>query len=289
VQPVTSWIRRLLQRTHRQFRLNFQGRHISMETTRPNKRKRLSHACTRCRSKKVRCDELEPNCTNCVRARVACVTFDPRTLTAARRREAQSQPAEASPSASSHGYTGAPSNQEAATYSPSQQHLATADDEAESPAVSSPLLPVLPRFLHGNSLSVLTQWLDLAFARLGMTQRLHSTYKTIRASEKRPSYAGLTLDPADVLPPYAQVVSAFSMSMGWLFPMSGVSTEDYTPAPSHPSPLHALMHAVHLAGHVRAMFWLCLQPSTCHPGGIGQLRSRLYPSSAAYEHVSPLA
>jgi hypothetical protein len=80
-----------------------------------------------------------------------------------------------------------------------------------------------------------------------MTQRLHSTYKTIRASEKRPSYAGLTLDPADVLPPYAQVVSAFSMSMGWLFPMSGVSTEDYTPAPSHPSPLHALMHAVHLA------------------------------------------
>ena len=175
------------------------------------------------------------------------MTFDPRTLTAARRREAQSQPAEASPSASSHGYTCAPSNQEAATYSPSQQHLATADDEAESPAVSSPLLPVLPRFLHGNSLSVLTQWLDLAFARLGMTQRLHSTYKTIRASEKRPSYSGLTLDPADVLPPYGQVVSAFSMSMGWLFPISGVSTEDYTPAPSHPSPLHTLLHAVDLA------------------------------------------
>jgi hypothetical protein len=218
-----------------------------METSRPNKRKRLSHACTRCRSKKVRCDELEPNCTNCVRARVACVTFDPRTLTAARRREAQSQPAEASPSASSHGYIGAPSNQEVATYSPSQQHLATADDEAESPAVSSPLLPVLPRFLHGNSLSVLTQWLDLAFARLGMAQRLHSTYKIIRASEKRPSYAGLTLDPADVLPPYGQVVSAFSMSMGWLFQMPGVSTEDYEPAPSHPSPLQALMHAVDLA------------------------------------------
>jgi hypothetical protein len=189
------------------------------------------------------------------------VTFDPRTLTAARRREAQSQPAEASPSASSHGYAGAPSIQEAATYSPSQQHLATADDEAESPAVSSPLLPVLPRFLHGNSLSVLTQWLDLAFARLGMTQRLHSTYKTIRASEKRPSYAGLTLDPADVLPPYAQVVSAFSMSMGWLFPMSGVSTEDYTPVPSRPSSLHALMHAVDLAadgsGGARAMSERC--------------------------------
>ena len=56
-----------------------------------------------------------------------------------------------------------------------------AEDEAESPAVSSPLLPVLPRFLNGNSLSVLTKWLDLEFARLGMTQRLHSNYKTIRA------------------------------------------------------------------------------------------------------------
>lgn len=46
----------------------------------PAKRKRLSHACTRCRTKKVRCDELLPKCTNCVRANVACVTFDPRTL-----------------------------------------------------------------------------------------------------------------------------------------------------------------------------------------------------------------
>ena len=215
-----------------------------METSRPTKRKRLSHACTRCRSKKVRCDELEPNCTNCVRANVACVTFDPRTLTAARRREAQSQPAEALPSTPSDGYAGAPSDQGAVMRSPSQQNFAAADDEAESPAVSSPLLPVLPRFLNGNSLSVLTQWLDLAFARLGMTQRLHSTYKTIRASEKRPSYAGLTLRADDVLPSHAQVASNFSTSMGWLLPMSEGSAEGDPPAPSHPSPLHALMYAV---------------------------------------------
>jgi hypothetical protein len=223
-----------------------------MEASQPNaKRKRLSHACTRCRSKKVRCDELEPNCTNCVRANVACVTIDPRTLTAARRREAQSQPAEASPSVLSYALAGTSGNQGVASQSPSQQDLAaTADDEAESPAVSSPLLPVLPRFLHGNSLSVLTQWLDLAFARLGMTQRLHSTYKSIRASEKRPSYTGLTLGADDVLPPYAQVASTFSMTMGWLFPMSGGSTEDCNPIPSHPSPLHALMHAVNLAADV---------------------------------------
>ena len=194
-----------------------------MEPSRPNaKRKRLSHACTRCRSKKVRCDELEPNCTNCVRAKVACVTFDPRTLTAARRREAQTQPAEASPARSSYGYAGAPRKDDSRARSASQQGLAAADDEVESPAVSSPLLPVLPRFLNGNSLSVLTQWLDLAFARLGMTHRLHSTYKTIRASEKRPSYAGLALRADDALPSYAQVTSDFSMSMGWLFPMPGI-------------------------------------------------------------------
>jgi hypothetical protein len=221
-----------------------------METhaSRPNaKRKRLSHACTRCRSKKVRCDELEPNCTNCVRANVACVTFDPRTLTAARRREAQSQPAEASPSTSSYGYAGAAGHDEVARQSPTQHDLAAADDEAESPAVSSPLLPVLPRFLNGNSLSVLTQWLDLAFARLGMTQRLHSTYKRFRASEQRPSYAGLKLYADDVLPPHAQVASTFSASMGWLFPVSASSLEDSSPATTHPSPLHALMHAVDLA------------------------------------------
>ena len=134
--------------------------------------------------------------------------------------------------------------------SPSHQNLAAADDEAESPAVSSPLLPVLPRFLNGNSLSVLTQWLDLAFARLGMTQRLHSTYKTIRASEKRPSYAGLTLRADDVLPSHVQVASNFSTSMGWLLPMSEGSAEGDPSAPSHPSPLHALMYAVNLAADV---------------------------------------
>ena len=145
------------------------------------------------------------------------MTFDPRTQTAARRRQAHSQPAEASPSASSFVFNGAPSNGETGFQTASQHDSAAVDDEAESPAVSSPLLPVLPRFLNGNSLSVLTQWLDLAFARLGMTQRLHSTYKAIRASEKRPSYAGLTLLTHDVLPPYEQVESQFSTSMGWLF------------------------------------------------------------------------
>lgn len=220
-----------------------------MEASQPNaKRKRLSHACTRCRSKKVRCDELEPNCTNCVRANVACVTIDPRTLTAARRREAQSQPAEASPSASSYAFAGTSGNQGVASQSPSQQDLAaTADDEAESPAVSSPLLPVLPRFLHGNSLSVLTQWLDLAFARLGMRQRLHSTYQKFRASEQRTSYAGLKLWAGDVLPPHAQVASTFSTSMGWLFPVPESSIKDSSPATNSPSPLHALMHAANLA------------------------------------------
>jgi len=220
-----------------------------METSQPNaKRKRLSHACTRCRSKKVRCDELEPNCTNCVRAKVACVTFDPRTQTAARRREAPSRTAEPSPSRSSSGYAGAPRNGEIGARSTSQQDFAAADDEADSPAVTSPLLPALPRFLNGNSLSVLTQWLDLAFAKLGMTQRLHSTYKSIRASETRPSYAGLTLGSDDLLPGGMTRVHHFSCAaIGWLTPIIVGSIEDDAMHLGPPNPLHAVMCALILA------------------------------------------
>lgn len=199
----------------------------TMETSRPStKRKRLSHACTRCRSKKIRCDELEPNCTNCVRAGVECVTFDPRTLTTVRRRGAQSQPVEASPSTTGNAFAQHSNYANAYVQGISPPNLTGTVDDAESPAVSSPLLPVLPRFLNGNSLSVLTQWLDLTFARLGMTQRLHHTYNNIRASEQRLYYTGLTLQAGDMLPPYAKVAADFSTSMGWLFPIVEVSNYD---------------------------------------------------------------
>lgn len=127
----------------------------------PTKRKRLSHACTRCRSKKIRCDELEPRCTNCTRAGVDCVTFDPRTLASVQRREAQRQPPTSSPSLSTHARATSSTYGDAGPPSVSPRNVVPANMAEASPAESSPLLPVLPRFLNGNSLSVLTQWLDL--------------------------------------------------------------------------------------------------------------------------------
>jgi hypothetical protein len=55
------------------------------------KRKRLSTACTRCRSRKVRCDDKQPACTNCEKAGLDGVTWDARQpYIEVERREAQS-------------------------------------------------------------------------------------------------------------------------------------------------------------------------------------------------------
>lgn len=228
-----------------------------METIQPPaKRKRLSHACTRCRTKKVRCDELLPGCTNCVRANVACVTFDPRTLAMVQRREAQSQPPAASPSVPTNAYSHRLAGRDIEENGSPRQPEPAATTEAESPAVSYPYLPVLPRFLNGNSLSVLTQWLDLAFARLGMSQRLHQTYNKVRYNEKRQVYTNYA-DHNDVprsLPSLPQAVSTFTDSLGWIAPIliatplddpASVETHLGTAA-DEPRPLRALVHAVQL-------------------------------------------
>jgi hypothetical protein len=222
----------------------------------PVKRKRLSHACTRCRAKKIRCDELEPRCTNCARAGVSCVTFDPRTLASVQRREAQRQPPTSSPSLSNHARATSSPYGDAGPPSMSPQHVLAADVAESSPAESSPLLPVLPRFLNGNSLSVLTQWLDLAFARLGMTQRLHRTYNEIRSREQRPTYtcaATRTTDIQDRLPAYAQSKMALSSALGHIFPVFQKSSQEPTLGPTgalqpqtmpDKSPSNAVLEAV---------------------------------------------
>lgn len=195
----------------------------------PTKRKRLSHACTRCRSKKIRCDELEPRCTNCTRAGVDCVTFDPRTLASVQRREAQRQPPTSSPSLSTHARATSSTYGDAGPPSVSPRNVVPANMAEASPAESSPLLPVLPRFLNGNSLSVLTQWLDLAFARLGMTQRLHRTYNEIRSREQRPTYTCPTAKASDIqdsLPAYAQSKIALSGALGHVFPLFQVGSQE---------------------------------------------------------------
>lgn len=248
-----------------------------METSQPSaKRKRLSHACSRCRAKKIRCDEQEPKCTNCVRANVSCVTYDPRTLASAQRREAQRQPA-ASPTASNYARPASSDWNDAAHSTTSPQDSLNIHASEPSPAESSPLLPVLPRFLNGNSLSVLTQWLDLAFARLGMSHRLHRTYNEIRVREQRPMYTHT--DASDIrtrLPTYSEAKAAVPASLTQVFPilelvlldpslatggnpeqnnLSGISPpngmldaiEMASPIPDGPTPLHALLHAMSCA------------------------------------------
>ena len=218
----------------------------------PAKRKRLSHACTRCRAKKIRCDELEPRCTNCARASVSCVTFDPRTLASVQRREAQRQPPTSSPSLSNHARATSSTYGDAGPPSMSPQHVISANVAESSPAESSPLLPVLPRFLNGNSLSVLTQWLDLAFARLGMTQRLHRTYNEIRSREQRPTYTCPNVKANDIhdsLPPHVQAKTMLSAALGHVFPVLQSSSLEPALAStgslqSHSLPAHSPSNSV---------------------------------------------
>lgn len=113
----------------------------------------------------------------------------------------------------------------------SPQHVVAANIAEASPAESSPLLPVLPRFLNGNSLSVLTQWLDLAFARLGMTQRLHRTYNEIRSREQKPTYTCPTVRASDIqdsLPLYTQSKIALSTALGHGFPIFQTNPQEPT-------------------------------------------------------------
>jgi len=49
-----------------------------MDNPRPVKRSRLSLACDRCRSRKVRCDDQQPVCRPCQSRNETCVTTDPR-------------------------------------------------------------------------------------------------------------------------------------------------------------------------------------------------------------------
>ncbi|KAL1582207.1 hypothetical protein WHR41_09081 [Cladosporium halotolerans] len=223
-----------------------------MESPRPanNKRKRLSHACTRCRNRKVRCDESEPSCTNCVRAKARCETFDPRTQTAAVRREAQKQ------------FAAVPTILQATTEIeesqnhaidpqagfPATTHYSNADES--SPALWSPLLPVLPRFLNGNSLAVLTQWLDLAFARLGMSQRLYQTYNNVRSRDQQEERIIVGCDEAEVaslLSGHSPSPTALSGTLSSVLPFVPESLLSHGSYAHDSMPRRALVHALNLS------------------------------------------
>ena len=146
------------------------------------KRKRLTHACNLCRSRKVKCDERLPRCTNCVKARVDCITIDPRRPNIlAERREAQRPfEGEASP-------TTLEDLETPASIPSINQHLTQDDSTVAEPSASTReegLLLAMPRFTTTNSLLVLTQWLDLAFTRIGLPSHFSVQYTRGRPSTK---------------------------------------------------------------------------------------------------------
>lgn len=143
------------------------------------KRKRLSTACNRCRSRKVACDERLPACTNCHKAQVECLTRHPRQPSVeVQRRQA---PSYGSPAVHSDDVQTANANSPvdaherfstASTRIPANSHAGTpkTSHDAANGMFAGALLAV-PGFRSGNCLSMLTQWLDLAFARLGLPDR----------------------------------------------------------------------------------------------------------------------
>jgi len=151
----------------------------------PRKPKRLTHACTGCRARKVRCDERLPKCSNCVKAGTECVTFDPRRPnTVVERREAQRPyQSPSSTAATPPAHQDRPSPHDSAARNRIQPAIILDGESSNQRHANTPqpsrtqeLLPTLPRFTGGSSLYILTQWLDLAFARLGIPQRFSNQY-----------------------------------------------------------------------------------------------------------------
>ncbi|OAL03682.1 hypothetical protein IQ06DRAFT_291399, partial [Phaeosphaeriaceae sp. SRC1lsM3a] len=153
------------------------------------KRKRLTHACSQCRSRKIRCDEAHPKCTNCTKAGTECITLDPRNPgVAVERREAQKPVRQtlASPVCSMRSQQSEPdlaSQSQPSTFVPPQERRSSPNEE---------LLPALPRLAsgYGSSLSMLSQWLELAFKRLGIARQLGGDASTREERAPRSRRAG---------------------------------------------------------------------------------------------------
>lgn len=159
------------------------------------KRKRLSCACTPCRNRKVRCDERQPKCSNCLRSGDQCITVDLRHPAATAVREASCRQSTTTREDSAriidadHHFNRRPDDTHTecntdpnasttaigATSDPNEPLLRQARHEQPAPKSSATsqqtdLLPILPRFIRDGR-HILTQWLDLAFLRLGLRDR----------------------------------------------------------------------------------------------------------------------
>lgn len=167
------------------------------------KRKRLTFACNACRARKIKCDDRQPRCSNCFKADVPCETTDPRQNgKLAWRKQAQPHRTKSktkistplhisSPTVNQLAEQTAVSNLSAARSVPNDNFRRSEGSEvshAQPPELANheAPLPALPRFLSGNSLQILTQWLDLAFARIGVKHRFYNRFFISRL-RKEPS------------------------------------------------------------------------------------------------------
>ncbi|KAH7333426.1 hypothetical protein BKA65DRAFT_44687 [Rhexocercosporidium sp. MPI-PUGE-AT-0058] len=173
------------------------------------KRKRLTFACNRCRSRKVRCDERQPDCTNCAVAGTVCVTQNPRQpFTAVQRREAQADSRRGSPPPS---YVG---------------HGHASPQSSLRPEIH---LAAIPGFAAGSSVDILTQWLDLAFARIGHPRRVVYKYKDILASFNRSLLSTSQISPELILEQFriqGASIHRFLSTVNLIFPICGIGAHD---------------------------------------------------------------
>jgi Fungal specific transcription factor domain/Fungal Zn(2)-Cys(6) binuclear cluster domain len=218
-----------------------------------HKRKRLSHACNLCRSRKVRCDEQMPNCGNCQKAGAICITINPRKPAQpiiSRRKSLTLEAAavEADDDAVAHQLLSMERSQNsmaAPSLSPlsatrSSVHIVSphsqilgiisdadqpADDEANDGDVAYNVnagddSTSKRKFLGASNLQVLIQWLDFSFSVFGVERNLSSFFQFgMSDSEEIAHPLVLSLPP---LPPeieYGKYVDTFFSRIHPLFPL----------------------------------------------------------------------
>jgi len=139
---------------------------------RPLKRRRLNHACDRCRTRKIRCDDRQPECGNCLKAKAICTTRDARNHTFVTRHEAQRRPESSVGTPATANSLPSPARRGRLNNSEEQE----IDVHPPGHGTAAARLPAFPRFINGNSVYILAQWLDLAFARLNHTFSLSHVF-----------------------------------------------------------------------------------------------------------------
>lgn len=227
------------------------------ETTPRIKRKRVSHACNLCRSRKVRCDEQMPTCGNCLRAGAPCVTTDPRnpeTPVKSRRRSALPETRAPGPAQQgdeteiAHQLLAMEQTIRASPLQAAHSSISTTSPLQRNP-VFDPSHPISPenailsgrtpgnesadlavnagvndgskrKYMGASSLQVLTQWLDLSFSAFGMEKTPSAHFRFgMTGSEEVSLPFSVTLPQLPPLSERDSCVSTFFSRIHPMFPL----------------------------------------------------------------------